>query len=107
ALELLREMQPRTPALCVSGSADPTVIEGILEAGAFACINKDDLSTLCATVERALRRTNAESTAQTGPERSPITPPSSSPATAQPDSDAPPSSFPETKIDDQDETESL
>ncbi len=28
--------------------------------GVHACINKNDLSTLCATVERALRRSEAE-----------------------------------------------
>jgi CheY-like chemotaxis protein len=56
ALDLLRKMRLQTPALCVTGSIDPIVIGQILEAGAFACVNKDDLSTLCATVEHALNR---------------------------------------------------
>jgi CheY-like chemotaxis protein len=77
ALELLQNMQLQTPALCVTGSADPIVIGRILEAGAFAYINKDDLSTLCATVERALNK------------RFPVTPLSPSPTVAvQTDSDA-------------------
>lgn len=61
ALELVRKMGLQTPVLCVTGSADPNIIARFLEAGAFACINKDDLSTLCATVERALGRVETRS----------------------------------------------
>lgn len=86
ALALLRKMRMQIPALCVTGTADPIIIGGILEAGAFACVNKDDLSTLCTTVERALNRpspmtSNSPSPAaetQTGPAKS-------SSATSQPD----------------------
>src|SRR5256885_3251585 len=85
ALELLRKMRLPIPALCVTGSADPIIIGRILEAGAFACISKNDLSALCATVERALNqrsvRTPSESPAKTGPNQSSVTPLSSSPAT--------------------------
>jgi two-component system response regulator DegU len=56
ALELLRKMRLQTPALCVTGNADPVIIAQILAAGAFACISKNDLSTLCATVQRALSK---------------------------------------------------
>jgi CheY-like chemotaxis protein len=110
ALELLHNMRLPTPALCVTGSADPISIGRILEAGAFACINKDDLSTLCATVERALGRrsepTPSESTAETGPDQSSITPVSSSPATGvQTDSEAPASCPPRPGIDGKDGAE--
>ncbi|MCI0538957.1 MAG: response regulator [Verrucomicrobiales bacterium] len=54
ALGLVRKMAAKIPVLCITGSADPIVITRILEAGADACINKDDLSMLCATVERVL-----------------------------------------------------
>src|SRR6266550_3255753 len=77
ALELLRTMRLQTPAICVTGSADPIIIGLILEAGAFACVSKNNLSTLCATVERALgrrpERTSSESTTETGPDPSSIT----------------------------------
>jgi DNA-binding NarL/FixJ family response regulator len=93
ALELLRKMRLATPALCVTGSADPIIVGRILEAGAFACISKDDLSELCPTVERALNRrsepTPSENPAETCPDQSSITPLSSSPATGmQTDSEA-------------------
>jgi DNA-binding NarL/FixJ family response regulator len=90
ALELLRKMGRQTPALCVTGSADPTIFASILEAGAFACISKNDLSSLCATVERALSRrpgrTFSERTTETGPDPSSIT--SSQATPVRTDSDA-------------------
>jgi CheY-like chemotaxis protein len=107
ALELLRKMQPQTPALCVTGSADPVIIGRILQAGAFACVSKNDLSTLYPTVERALSRLPSENTAETGPDQSSITPPFSSQATGmQTDSEAPASCPPLPEIDCQDGAES-
>jgi DNA-binding NarL/FixJ family response regulator len=77
ALGLLRKMRLQTPGLCVTGSADPIAIGRMLEAGAFACVNKDDLSTLCATVERALNK------------KSSVAPPSSQAKNERTDSNAP------------------
>jgi len=88
ALELLRKMRTATPALCITGSVDPIVIGRILEAGAFACINKDDLSTLCDTVERALNK------------RSSIAPPSPAQAPqVKTDSEAPASTASQPELD--------
>ena len=88
ALELLHKMRLQIPVLCVSGSADPIVIKRILEAGAFACVNKDDLSTLCATVQRALNQPSSAAPTASSPSprgRSGPAAPESSPA--PPDSD--------------------
>ena len=54
ALGLLRKMGSQIPALGITGNADPKITEQMLEAGAHACISKNDLSTLCDAVEDAL-----------------------------------------------------
>ena len=66
AIELLREMGLPTPVLCVTGSADPNVLRRMLEGGAHACVNKNDLSMLGAAVERALDAPSSPCAGDTG-----------------------------------------
>src|SRR6185369_16119297 len=61
ALALIREIGLNIPTLCVTGSADPSRISEILDAGACALVNKDDLAPLCAAVTDALNRRAAQS----------------------------------------------
>jgi CheY-like chemotaxis protein len=56
ALDLIRDIGLNIPTLCVTGSADPTKIAEVLNAGACALISKDDLAPLCAAVTSALNR---------------------------------------------------
>lgn len=64
AIALLRKMELQIPVICITGNSDPVIIRKILAAGARACINKNDLSLLCMTVERALTK---RSTFETDP----------------------------------------
>jgi DNA-binding NarL/FixJ family response regulator len=61
ALALIRDTGANIPTLCVTGSADPAKIAEVLNAGACAIINKDDLAPLCAAVTSALNRRAAQS----------------------------------------------
>jgi CheY-like chemotaxis protein len=61
ALALIRDIGLNIPTLCVTGSADPSRISEILDAGACALVNKDDLAPLCAAVTDALNRRAAQS----------------------------------------------
>jgi CheY-like chemotaxis protein len=54
ALKLIRTLAAPTPVLGLTGSADPNVRTQMLEAGAHACLDKNEPSTLCAAVKRAL-----------------------------------------------------
>jgi CheY-like chemotaxis protein len=56
ALALIRAIGSEIPTLCVTGSADPAKIAEVLNAGACALINKDNLAPLCAAVTSALSR---------------------------------------------------
>ena len=61
ALAVIRETGLNIPTLCVTGSADPAKIREVLNAGACALINKDDLTPLCAAVTEALIRRAVQS----------------------------------------------
>lgn len=54
AIELLEQLEKPIPVICITGSVDPVVTRRMLTVGARACISKDDLSLLCATVARVL-----------------------------------------------------
>jgi len=54
ALGLIKEMGLNIPTLCVTGSQDPEKIAELLNAGACALIDKNDLAPLCSVVARVL-----------------------------------------------------
>jgi CheY-like chemotaxis protein len=61
ALAMLRDIGLNIPTICITGSADPSKITTVLDAGACALISKDDLAPLCAAVTDALNRRPARS----------------------------------------------
>jgi len=61
ALAMLRDIGLNIPTICITGSADPSKITTVLDAGACAMISKDDLAPLCIAVTDALNRRAARS----------------------------------------------
>ena len=57
ATAAVREASPRTAVVCLSASAAPREIDAFYEAGAVACLSKDqELDEIVATIQRAAGR---------------------------------------------------